>query len=912
MAETTIDERQAAKWAQEETLRRLLREAAVSNQILEKFVESNLSKDELEALKENVEATKDLGSSTTTSLKTLGDRYDRSLKDAYRDLDRSLSNSFRDFAGSMRDLSRNGILGVLQESSDKASKNLFSMGQNLTGFGSKLSYAGAGLATFAALVIEGWNIVSDLNDNYLKLYENGINFSQGLRGMTQATGDLGVTTEELIGIFTQHGAAVATLGTDRAVRLGKEFVKLNRGMGELGLTNAQATEAVLEYTELIRSTGQLSKMSNRDLIEGTREYYGELNQITALTGQNRREIQKSIEARAKELGYQALLRSLPEDVQKNITKSMISLEKLGPAGAQAAQKTVVAMLARGGISGLSGELQKVLVTTGLYDTFETLSQKAAAGADITDEMDEIASRLGDPEIFKNFQAFADMPGAMGDFVRTLAELSMSTQNINDQNKRLMSAATEEYNKLSRAEQQKTSVDIIYNKLKQKEIEDTAARNARETEVQNTLNQASQQLTSIFNTLVVDVLNPMLPALKLFGDIVIGLSEKFKSFSEWLGETLRSWAPTFGIGIGEPEVKNEKGEIVQERESDWTDVAGGLGAATVGLGAAGAALGGTVYAKRRLFGGGRRRGRERTEGEEAPGSETLSGIESMMETMSTTGPAIGPGLTGAATGLRAFANPQILIGAGILAGSITAIGAGIAGATWIMGKALPSLADGLRSFTDIDGTRLGEVGMGMIKIGGGLVAMGVGEVASAWGSIASGITSLFQADPISKLMRFAEISGPLSEAADSMEKFGTAYPNAIRMLNEVELGPAAHDAMDQIKSLLGSDMGTFFGGQPPIIGQISDLASSIGKLSQSAAQLTSGANQLQMGPQRLEGATVDITDKTLDFYDNSKSSYQSMVTLLQTVNVKLDALNKTTQDQTDELTRTISRGGNSVF
>jgi hypothetical protein len=277
----------------------------------------------------------------------------------------------------------------------------------------------------------------------------------------------------------------------------------------------------------------------------------------------------------------------------------------------------------------------------------------------------------------------------------------------------------------------------------------------------------------------------------------------------------------------------------------------------------------------------------------------------MEAIGRAGPTLGPGLTGAATGLKAFAKPQIIAGAGILSASIAALGAGIAGAAWIMGKLLPSLAEGLKSFADIDGAKLGEVGTGMIKIGGGLIAMGVGEVASAWGSIASGITGLFQADPISKLMRFAEISAPLTQAADSMERFGQSYPNAIRMLNDIELGPQAINAMEQINKLLGANMGTFFGGEPPIIGQISALADSVGRLSQNA-------NQLTMGGTRSETTTSDLTDSTLEFYDNTKTSYQSMINLLRTVNDKLDTLDKTTRDQTSELTRSFGRNSNSVF
>ncbi|MEK9913461.1 MAG: hypothetical protein VW580_06010, partial [Flavobacteriaceae bacterium] len=60
--------------------------------------------------------------------------------------------------------------------------------------------------------------------------------------------------------------------------------------------------------------------------------------------------------------------------------------------------------------------------------------------------------------------------------------------------------------------------------------------------------------------------------------------------------------------------------------------------------------------------------------------------------------LGEGIMkGFAAGLSAFANPKILLGAGIFSGAILAIGAALAGATWLMGKALPSLSEGLEGF-----------------------------------------------------------------------------------------------------------------------------------------------------------------------------------------------------------------------
>ena len=124
-----------------------------------------------------------------------------------------------------------------------------------------------------------------------------------------------------------------------------------------------------------------------------------------------------------------------------------------------------------------------------------------------------------------------------------------------------------------------------------------------------------------------------------------------------------------------------------------------------------------------------------------------------------GGILGGLLSGAATGLKAFSNPQILIGAGILAGTILPIDGVIAGATWLMGAALPKLTDGLKGFTEIDGTALANTAYGMLLLSGALAACGAGTAVAGLGSLVGGITSgigkLFGAeDPMDKLVRFA--------------------------------------------------------------------------------------------------------------------------------------------------------------
>jgi hypothetical protein len=114
-----------------------------------------------------------------------------------------------------------------------------------------------------------------------------------------------------------------------------------------------------------------------------------------------------------------------------------------------------------------------------------------------------------------------------------------------------------------------------------------------------------------------------------------------------------------------------------------------------------------------------------------------------------GSKVGIFLTGLAAGLRAFGNPGTLKAAGILSAVILVVGGAVAGATWMIGKSLPSLAEGLKSFDEVDGTNLKKIGIGMAGLGAGLLAIGGEGIVSAMGNLAKWASG-DKSNPIDKL------------------------------------------------------------------------------------------------------------------------------------------------------------------
>jgi hypothetical protein len=124
-----------------------------------------------------------------------------------------------------------------------------------------------------------------------------------------------------------------------------------------------------------------------------------------------------------------------------------------------------------------------------------------------------------------------------------------------------------------------------------------------------------------------------------------------------------------------------------------------------------------------------------------------------------GKAIEGLLTGIANGLAAFgsAAPEIALGGTALAAVIIQVGAALAGASWLMGKALPTLSEGLMGFNKVNGGNLSLVGVGLTGLSIGLAAMAAASIGSAISSIVDGIVSMFGGEtPFDKVEKFSKL------------------------------------------------------------------------------------------------------------------------------------------------------------
>ena len=282
-------------------------------------------------------------------------------------------------------------------------------------------------------------------------------------------------------------------------------------------------------------------------------------------------------------------------------------------------------------------------------------------------------------------------------------------------------------------------------------------------------------------------------------------------------------------------------------------------------------------------------------------------------IATLGTGIGKGaggmLKGLAGGLAAFANPAILAGAGILAGSIILIAGGISAGGYLISLSMPAIAEGLREFDDIDGVNLIAIGGGLIALGAGLVAFGAGSVVGAVGNMAGGIldgiNAFFGGDsPIEKVKKFGEVSinyENVKNNAMAMAAFGGAMA-AFGAGNTVgSLGNIAGNLMDGIAS--------FFGGETPLekvknfgdtklnVEQIEKNANAF-KIFAEALSVAGGANFSQLDD--IGDVMDDINDELEHFSNARKINPEILAQNSNALTVYASALSKLSEVDADKL------------
>lgn len=680
-------------------------------------------------------------------------------------------------------------------------------------------------------------------DAFRQLTSTGADLGGSLKDIRDSAASAGLSLDDYVHLITKNSETFARLAgnVSTGARMFREIsgtIQNNFGkqLANLGFSMADVSDFTAGYLEVQTKLGNAQRMNQTELINGSKEYILELDQLSRATGIERKQLQDKLKQAADDQRLKALSIEMGKQSGKVGQAFAMLQTKLGP-GAEA----LFDIMYNQGVA-----------MTGLGKSFQNLSPS------VTQVMMRFRETQNIDELMKGLSVVGQ-------------ELEMNGQSMGNSLATLV-------NVTSRQGKEVLSSLQYFSELQKMGIGLTQAQQEQKEEL-----EAVGRSMASFDRAILNIRNAFMralgPALEYFENksskFVIDLQTYIQMFANWVTELIAvTEKDGLGAAIGQmfSDIMSKAAPIIGQALFDLftnplviASLAAAIGTASFVAGAAAKAGGGLAdIAGGMLGGGGKSQGPSRdpktgrfVKGGAQPGAGLLGGLTEGV-------------LTGVANGLSAFANPKILVGAGILGGAIVIIGGAIAGASWLMGKALPTLAEGMRSMEELDGEKLQSVGLGLASIGGGLLVFGsgsaIGSITSAVGSLVDGVAGFFGAkSPIEKLREFSVVGNELGKSAEGFNAFKLAITDMpLNNLNFTD------------KQLENLDIGT---------AKIRRLSSSLTKVREEMKAISSPSIT-----ETVTSAIKDIGQAITSKLGNKEGKEATVETLMTDLNNKVDLLN----------------------
>ena len=677
-------------------------------------------------------------------------------------------------------------------------------------------------------------VLDDTFESFQRVAGSGASFNNSLTEMRVAAAGARMPLDEFTSMISANSDKLAAFG-GTATGGAQQIVKLNKALGSqredllnMGLSYQDINEALIDYQYLQRAGNRGAKLNNQQMLaqaEGAARYTKNLVTLGKLTGEDVKSQQEKIAAAQMGVAMQAKLGRMSVEERAKMDILMANtLASGGQAAVDALKREFLGMPPLTEEAALFtsqfGE-QVTAIRNGLADVTDSNvngAQMQARGVDyMMDMINGASSTFARLEPGMNAAA-AGLDGPMAAIANQLQGAGIKFTDFIDKNgkvdqQRLRTA-------LEAAVTEGAARDATTDALVQQREALAKTREAFETGVIGPLMKAVapalQEMTTYLNELVSseEFKNFMSETGTMIREFQPNFEKFIKAFKEDPVATLKELGGKIMSGIG--------GIIADGLVSIFTSpkiiatMAGGVALLWGAKAVTGAMTKGIASMAGSLFSG--RQSAAPTPSGSGTGRPSRAGA-GIGAGIGNIGAGIGKGLGGVlkglASGIAAFANPAVLLGGTNIALVIVGIGAAVAGATWMVGAALPTMAEGMKSFEELNGSKLVDAGLGMLSVAAGLAAIGAGGVAGAVGGAASGlidgISGFFGAEsPLDKMLAFQKYDFD-ADKIENNSRAMVAYSQGMTLM-----GGAG------VVSGIGSAIGAFGGAIAGLFGADSPL------------------------------------------------------------------------------------------
>jgi hypothetical protein len=686
-------------------------------------------------------------------------------------------------------------VGQVLASLGALTKEVIGGSSNVADFAAHIPIAGS---LFAAL----GRYMDESMASFKQLSMSGASFNNDLLELRRTSADLNLNLDEftnIVGRNTEKFAAIggtATQGVQRIAQLNKALGEQREQLQAMGFSQEQIVEALTDYAYLTRAGSRTEKLSQQQQAEQAQAaagYAKNLQTLSKLTGEDVKSMQEKIAAQQNDVAFQMrVARLAPAEREKVLAGMAEAMAMGGQTGADYFKQQFL------GLPPLTRETQLFQATMG--ESAKVIADMSRSAQNTNVSLQQF--NAGQVDRLVNF-----VEGAANSGQRLESVLATASAGMDGPGKEI-AAILQGMGKQFTDYQRMENGRLVFDREALRRDVEAARRE------QNNRSASTQSMASFDKSL-----RDLRAALqKAFIDSgVLDLFVKGISFFAELLGTAAKEVTAFFTKIKEGDILGAIGSIFTGSAATLA-IVGGITALFLGKAALNAmttAVGGLASRMAgSLFGGGGAAAGGAARGAAAGGAAAAGGgaMASAGKTIGDFGKGIGKGiegvLKGLAKGVSAFANPLFLVGAAKLSLGIVLVGGAVAGATWMLGKALPTFAEGMKAFGDIDGSNLIKVGVGIGAVGLALAGMAAGSVAGAVGNVLANLIELLPGRTL--LDRLKEFQGMdlNSDKVKANSDAVVAYSNAMSALGT----GGTVGAIGGLVRAAAEGLTSFFGGE----------------------------------------------------------------------------------------------------
>ena len=596
-------------------------------------------------------------------------------------------------------------------------------------------------------------IIDENLESFRNLSQSGAIFGEGLNNLRNLSAAAGLPLSEFSALVGQNSEVMKLFGgsvASGARNFAAVALELRTGPGKamlgLGYTAQELNESLIEYAEFSQTQINTDRRNSKVTAAGAAEYLNTINDLAAVTGKRRDQIKEEMAAAQADQRVRLAIASMGKEEGQTFAANLAATNSAGLKEAlkDAADGVLNNPLSQG-LAVASETFRKDAANIKNMNAMEYQNFMAKVGK----ELDEAGSELGE-----GAQAVISSGTGFGQAVGMASELA---------NEKIMDQA--DYDKAKAARDAEANKDLgikeFSNTLRTvrsslMDVLTTGGDNSPLSVISNAINSVAATLGEFVSS------SEFTEGIKEIGNTISSFISNFKNFDLMTalfgadkGDIVDGKEVTEKItGLFDSNMFKGIGEALKDALlSSAGLIVGGIVAvfaAKTVISAIGAGISGALSSvTSKIFG----KGPVSSDADKTTSKTGGKGIAGIGKGI---GKGIGGVLGGLAKGISAFANPAVVAGAASLGAAIVLIGGAIAGATWMVGKALPTMAEGMKSFEEINGAALIAAGKGMAAIGAGLAVFGAGSTLGAVGNVISNILGALPGQsPLEKLQEFGD-------------------------------------------------------------------------------------------------------------------------------------------------------------